>query len=444
MIGTIRLAYNLVFPLALILLLPGFMARMIRRGKYRHKFAQRFAIYSDGVLEKIQDTGRIWIHAVSVGEVNIALKLIQALRDNDPSLTFVLSTTTSTGFKLAATRKTTWLEPIYNPLDFLPISRRAVNIIRPRALLLVEAEVWPNLVCEIHRLGAKAALVNARLSPKSENRFRAIRWLAAPIFNQLDLLCLQEPEDVSRWSSLGVDPSKLLVTGSVKFDDSAAAPRPLRDFRPVLDSLGIARSAPILLGGSTFEGEEEFLASTLITLRQSHPDLFLILVPRHQERADAVERRLAALGLRVARRTRLQPESSPDLLLVDNTGELASWYSCATIVFIGKSLCSRGGQNPVEAVNAGVPVLFGPHMRNFSTLAGAFLRDHAAIEVTDAISLLTAVESLLASPETCRDMARRASRCLTSHSGATARTVNALKPILLLDGDHRNPDKCAP
>lgn len=444
MIGPIRLAYNLLFPLVLVLLLPGLLVRMLRRGKYRHKFGQRFAIYSDGVLEKIRNTGRIWVHAVSVGEVNIALKLIQALRDHDPSLTFVLSTTTSTGFKLAATRKTAWLEPIYNPLDFLPVSRRAVSIIRPRALVLVEAEVWPNIVCEVRRSGAMTALVNARLSPKSEKRFRSIRWLAAPIFNQLDLLCLQEPADIQRWTALGVDPGKLLVTGSVKFDDSAAAPRPLRDFRPVLDSLGIPKDTPVLLGGSTFEGEEEILASTLLSLRKSNPTLFLILVPRHQERADSVERRLASMGLRVARRTRPNTASSPDVLLVDTTGELASWYACATVVFIGKSLCARGGQNPVEAVNAGVPVLFGPHMRNFATLARSFLRERAAIEVSDAASLLAAVELLLASPDTCRDMALRASRCLTSHSGATSRTVTALAPILLLDGDHRNPDKCAP
>ena len=444
MITLIRVLYNVLFPVVLVVLLPGFLLRMLRRGKYRHKFGQRFAIYSDGVMEKLRNSGRVWIHAVSVGEVNIALKLIQALREHDPSLAFVLSTTTSTGFKLAATRKTSWLEPIYNPLDFLPISRRVVNIIRPRALLLVEAEVWPNIVSEVHRSGAKVALVNARLSTKSERRFRAIRWLAAPIFNQLDLLCLQEPEDIARWTRLGVNPDKLLVTGSVKFDDSAAPPRPLRDFRPVLDSLDISPDAPVLLGGSTFEGEEEILANALLALRGTHPDLFLIIVPRHQERSDSVERRLTSLGLQVARRTRTAGTSRPDVLLVDTTGELASWYACATVVFIGKSLCSRGGQNPVEAVNAGAPVLFGPHMRNFATLSQAFLREKAAIEISDTDSLVSAVDSLLTSPATRLEMSRRATACLTPHSGATERTVNALSPILLLDGNPRNPDKCAP
>ena len=148
MIFWIRLLYNFLFPVVLVLLLPGFLLRMIRRGKYRHKFWQRFAIYSEGVERKIAGTGRIWIHAVSVGEVNIAMKLIQALRESDSSLEFVLSTTTSTGFKLAATRKTSWLEPIYNPVDFYPVARRAMRLIDPRVLILVEAEVWPNCVCE--------------------------------------------------------------------------------------------------------------------------------------------------------------------------------------------------------------------------------------------------------------------------------------------------------
>jgi 3-deoxy-D-manno-octulosonic-acid transferase len=428
MIGPIRFLYNALFPLAVLLMLPGFLARMIRRGKYRHKFGQRFGIYSPGVREKIADTGRVWIHAVSVGEVNIALKLIQALRDADPSLAFVLSTTTSTGFKLAASRKSTWLEPIYNPLDFLPVARRAVRLIRPKALVLVEAEVWPNIVCEARRLGAKAVLVNTRLSPRSEKRFRAFRFIAAPLFNQLDALCLQEPDDIARWTALGVERKKLHVTGSIKFDDSAAAPRPVKNFRPVLEALGVSGGAPVLLGGSTFEGEEEILARVFLEIRKSRPDLFLILVPRHHERADSVARQLERLGLKVARRTEAEQHTKPDVLLVDTTGELASWYLCATIVFIGKSLCERGGQNPAEPITAGVPVVFGPHMRNFASLVQGLLRSKSAIEVDSESALHSAVESLLTSSlEERRAMLERAGKCLEVHRGATARTVSLLR-----------------
>ena len=427
MISPVRFLYNIVFPMAVLLMLPSFLLRMIRRGKYRHKFGQRFGIYSPGVRERIAGTGRVWLHAVSVGEVNIALKLIQALRDADPSLVFILSTTTSTGFKLAASRKSPWLEPIYNPLDFLPVVRRVMQTIRPRALILVEAEVWPNVVCEARRLGAKAVLVNARLSPRSEKRFRAARMIAAPLFNQLDALYLQEPEDIARWTSLGVRQDKLHVTGSIKFDDSAAAARPIRNFRPVLDALGVPVDAPVLLGGSTFEGEEEILARVFLQLRKSRPDLFLILVPRHHERGDAVARQMERLGLKVARRTQSDQHTRPDILLVDTTGELVSWYLCATVVFMGKSLCDRGGQNPAEPLAAGVPVVFGPHMRNFASLVQGLLRNQAAMEISDEATLQVAVESLLSSPEKRNAMVRRGVKCLEIHRGATDRTVSLLR-----------------
>ena len=427
MIGPVRFLYNVVFPMAVLLMLPSFLLRMIRRGKYRHKFGQRFGIYSPGVRERIAGTGRVWLHAVSVGEVNIALKLIQALRDADPSLVFILSTTTSTGFKLAASRKSPWLEPIYNPLDFLPVVRRVMQTIRPRALILVEAEVWPNVVCEARRLGAKAVLVNARLSPRSEKRFRAARMIAAPLFNQLDALYLQEPEDIARWTSLGVRQDKLHVTGSIKFDDSAAAARPIRNFRPVLDALGVPVDAPVLLGGSTFEGEEEILARVFLQLRKSRPDLFLILVPRHHERGDAVARQMERLGLKVARRTQSDQHTRPDVLLVDTTGELVSWYLCATVVFMGKSLCDHGGQNPAEPLAAGVPVVFGPHMRNFASLVQGLLRNQAAMQISDEATLQVAVESLLSSPEKRNAMVRRGVKCLEIHRGATDRTVSLLR-----------------
>ena len=427
MISPVRFLYNVVFPMAVLLMLPSFLLRMIRRGKYRHKFGQRFGIYSPGVREKIAGTGRVWLHAVSVGEVNIALKLIQALRDADPSLVFILSTTTSTGFKLAASRKSPWLEPIYNPLDFLPVVRRVMQTIRPRALILVEAEVWPNVVCEARRLGAKAVLVNARLSPRSEKRFRAARMIAAPLFNQLDALYLQEPEDIARWTALGVRQDKLHVTGSIKFDDSAAAARPIRNFRPVLDALGVPVDAPVLLGGSTFEGEEEILARVFLQLRKSRPDLFLILVPRHHERGDAVARQMERLGLKVARRTQSEQRTRPDVLLVDTTGELVSWYLCATVVFMGKSLCGRGGQNPAEPLAAGVPVVFGPHMRNFASLVQGLLRNQAAMEISNEATLQVAVESLLSSPEKRNAMVRRGVKCLEIHRGATDRTVSLLR-----------------
>lgn len=422
----IRWIYNLAFPVVLLVLLPGFLARMLKRGKYRHKFLQRFGIYSPRVLEKFGGGDRIWVHAVSVGEVMIAMKLIQAMREKDPSASFVLSTTTSTGFKLAARAKCPWLEPVYNPLDFFFTARRAVRAIRPKMLVLVEAEVWPNIVCEARAAGARVVLVNARLSPRSERRFKAARWITAPVFNQLDMLCLQEPEDIERWSALGVERSRLVVTGSIKLDESTTDRRAPRDFRPVLRALGVPDEAPVLLGGSTFHGEETLLAGVFVELRKKYPALFLILVPRHFERSAGVASQLEKAGLKVALRTQAPPSGPPDLLLVDTTGELRDWYACATVVFMGKSLCAKGGQNPAEPVAAGIPVIFGPHMQNFSTLSRQFLRHKGAVEITDAESLRAAVDRLLNDPELRATTAANAQKCLEVHQGATARTITAI------------------
>ncbi len=429
MIFFIRWIYNLAFPVVLLVLLPGFLVRMLKRGKYRHKFWQRFGIYSPRVLEKLSEGSRIWVHAVSVGEVMIAMKLIQAMREDDPSASFVLSTTTSTGFKLAARAKSPWLEPIYNPLDFYFTARRALKAIHPGMLILVEAEVWPNIVCEARASGAKVALVNARLSARSERRFKAVRWITAPVFNQLDVLCLQEPEDTERWAALGVDRKRLTVTGSIKFDERATDRRATRDFRPILRALGVQDGAPVLLGGSTFDGEENLVAGVYLELRKKFPQLFLILVPRHFERAAGVASQLEKSGLKVALRTQPPPLEPPDLLLVDTTGELRDWYACATVVFMGKSLCAKGGQNPAEPVAAGVPVVFGPNMQNFSTLSRQFLRHGGAVEVTGAESLREAVARLLQDPGLRTTMAANARKCLEVHQGATIRTISALKGI---------------
>jgi 3-deoxy-D-manno-octulosonic-acid transferase len=425
MIFLVRFFYNLLFPVVLVVLLPGFLLRMLRRGKYRHKFWQRFGIYSAGVRQRLGD-GRVWVHAVSVGEVMIALKLIRAMRDREPDVRFVLSTTTSTGFKLAARAKSPWLEPIYNPLDFFFTARSAVRAIRPRQLILVEAEAWPNILAEVRARGAKIVMVNTRLSARSEKRYRLVRFLAAPVFNQIHCFCLQEPGDIQRWTAMGVDSSKLVVTGSIKFDEEAAGPRAARDFRPILRALGVPDEAPILLGGSTFDGEESLLARVFQNLRRLHPDLFLIVVPRHFERSADVARDLFDLGLRVVRRTTGSTSAVPDVLLVDTTGELRDWYSCATVAFMGKSLLAKGGQNPAEPVAAGVPVVFGPNMQNFASLSRQLLEAGGAIEVSDEAELFGALDRLFAEPILRSEMIRKARGSLDVHRGATARTCEWL------------------
>ena len=429
----LRFFYNLAYPVVLVVMLPWLVNRMLRRGKYRHKFGQRFAIYSRRVRKRLHGGGRTWVHAVSVGEVLIAMKLIRRLREREPERRFVLSTTTSTGFALANEQRSEWLEPIYNPLDFFAFTRQALDLIRPDQIVLVEAEVWPNLVCQARARGVPIALVNARLSPRSESRFRTFRAITAPLFNRLDVICVQEPEDVDRWRSLGVSADRIRHTGSIKFDDAFSAAREPRDFRPILASLGVPAGAPVLLGASTHKGEEAVLARACLELKARFPDLFFISVPRHAERAREVREDLEALGLTVVNRTALDdpPSTSQpaDVLLVDSTGELRDWYACATVVFVGKSLLSRGGQNPAEPIMAGRPVAFGPNMQNFAVLVHGLIHGQGAVQVPDEAALPTALAPLLGDAGARATLVRNGQAVIASHRGATDRTCEILSAL---------------
>lgn len=415
-------------------MLPKFAVRMVRRGNYRHKFGQRLGVYSARVRRKLAAWDRpVWIHAVSVGEVQVAVKLIEAWRWRRPSLRIVLSTTTSTGFSLASKLVSDEVEVIYHPVDFLPAVASAIKLIRPSMLVLVEAEVWPNLVAKAKACGADVALVNARLSPRSERRYLAFRRVARWLFSQLDAVCLQDPDDLRVWNEIGPPTDRLHVVGGIKYDETIAGSQPTHSLTPrrILAELGVAADGPVILGGSTHAGEEAVLGRAFIETRKHFPKAFLVVAPRHVERADEAIRDLAALGLRVVRRSQLNDSDtnkrSTDVLLIDTTGELREWYSEASIAFIGKSLQARGGQNPIEAVHAGIPFLCGPHMDNFRSLMQSLSRAEAVVTVSSEQELASAIVSLLNDPQRCQRLVASAQQALAFHRGATARTVDLLE-----------------
>src|SRR5262249_16509694 len=212
----IRLLYNLLFPFVLLAFLPGYVLKMLRRGNYRNKFGQRLGFYDRETRARLSRGQNTWLHAVSVGEVMIALKLAAAMKEREPDLNVALTTTTTTGFALALRQPASWIEVLYTPLDFWPIMRRAFNLIRPRRIILAEPEVWPNLTAFAAAQQIPLALVNARLSPRSERRFRRFLLFVRPYFRKLNLLCVQEPEDISRWQSLGLAPNRIHLLGSIK------------------------------------------------------------------------------------------------------------------------------------------------------------------------------------------------------------------------------------
>jgi len=374
-----------------------------------------------------------------VGEVIVALKLANGLRTLEPDLRCVLTTTTATGFALACKNTPPWIEVMYTPLDYWPIMRRAFSVIRPARIVLVEAEIWPNLAAKAHACRIPLALVNARLSPHSERRYRRFRFFSAPTFRLLDLVCVPEKEDADRWAALGVLLDHIRVTGSIKYDptflnnagtagDAVAASLPAapksneggRDawFRP-------GSEHPVLFGGSTHRGEEEVLATVFLRLRQQFRSLRLFIAPRHVERLREIRAQLDALRLHVALASEAHTDREPstDCLLLDTTGELQRWYSIATVVFMGKSLTAHGGQNPVEPILAGKPVVFGPHMENFATLAKALVSKNGAVQVRDVDSLEHALAELLRDSEARQRLVQNAWDVLSTHQGATARAA---------------------
>ena len=418
------LIYNLFFPLAFLAMLPGLLRRMLRRGNYQRKFGQRFGRYDSAVRERLAGGGWVWVHSISVGETLLALRLIRQMRELRPGLRVVLSATTSTGFALAEQNASEWLEPVYNPIDAWPLARRALATLRPERLIFVEA-VWPNLLAQAAARGIPTSLI-ARLSPRSEARFRRFRFFTGPLFRLLDSISVQEPGDAATWQSMGAQARQIHVTGNIKFDQPAQRDGRAAQFRAVLDRLSVQADAPVLLGGSTFPGEEGMLARICMRLRAQFPGLFLIIVPRHVERTNEAAAEITEAGLSFALRSAESRRATPPgCLLVNTTGELRAWYELATVVFIGKSLSpvATGGQNPVEPVFAGKPVLFGPHMENFRTVVSRLLQADAAIESPGEAALEVAVTALLRDSARRDTLARRALEIVSAHQGATDRTA---------------------
>jgi 3-deoxy-D-manno-octulosonic-acid transferase len=421
----IRFIYNLLWPLGLLFFLPGYLVKMFRRGGYREKFGQRLGIYDRQLRARLHWRKSIWLHAVSVGEVTIALKLAHELRAMKPDADCVLTTTTTTGFAFANKNAPSWMEVIYAPLDFWPIMRRAFDLIQPRKIALVEAEVWPNMMAEAHARKIPTALVNARLSPRSEKRFRRFRSFITPTLRLLDRVCVQNSEDIGRWAALGVEPDRIKHIGSIKYDPENTE-IDLTTPRSVLAGFGL-ENRTVIFGGSTHAGEEKILAEVFRALRRQFVDLLLVLAPRHTERTAEVQSMLKEGSFHAALRSQ-PPVADPFLecLILDSTGELRDWYGVATLAFVGKSLLARGGQNPAEAILAGKPVLFGPHMENFAVLASSLVAHGGAIQVSSATDLRRAMANLLANPDQREELVKNARTVLDTHRGATARTAQLI------------------
>jgi 3-deoxy-D-manno-octulosonic-acid transferase len=431
-----RLGYNLLFVVFFWLSAPWYFLKMWRRGNWRPGLGQRFARYRPEIKAAVAGPPLVWLHAVSVGEVGVCLQLIRALEPRLSAWQFAVSTTTSTGMGELERRLPPHILRFYYPSDFPGIVRRAFNTFQPKAIILVEAELWPNFLWQAQDRGTPLFLVNTRISERSFRGYRRFAFLFRPIFGRFKAVGCQAPGDADRLKQLGFPAAAVRVTGNLKFDAAKPDDRPGLDVPALLGRLGVKPNALLLVAGSTHAGEEAVLADMLPRLRQSFPDLFLVLVPRHFERAKEVGRQLTVCGVKFICRGDITDQTrhaagEVECLLVNTTGELKFFYEQATLVFVGKSLTARGGQNPIEPAALGKAMVYGPNMQNFASVTQAFLAGQGAVQVETAAELEAVLAQLLGDDAMRAQLGARALRVVEENFGATARTVDLLLEKLL-------------
>jgi 3-deoxy-D-manno-octulosonic-acid transferase len=427
----VRALYNIIFTAFFVLSSPYYFWRMWRRGNWQKNFGQRFARYDSKVKQAITNRHTFWMHAVSVGEVNVCTQLIRALEPRLPNLKIVVSTTTTTGMEGLQTKLPSHVTKIYYPLDRRGWVSRALGTIHPEAVVLVEAEIWPNFLWRALDMRIPLFLVNARLSERSYRGYKRFSFLFRPLFAAFTGVGAQNEADAARLRALGCRPGAIHIVGNLKFDAAKLDERRLLDVPAMLAQLGVAPGARVLIGGSTHPGEENILADQFLRLRQRFPDLFLILAPRHFERSREVSRDLTARGIKFAFRSELmtrtpQATGQVDCLLVNTTGELRYFYEYAHLIFIGKSLTTEGGQNPIEPGALGKAMVFGPNMQNFAEIAQSFLAQDGAVQVQDAAELEQALGQLLADEPRRAELGRNALKVVQGNLGAIERTVDMI------------------
>lgn len=417
------LLYQALLPLLFLVAFPGWIVKMLKRGGFGTALTERIGIYFSE--KEFEPCGAIHLHAVSVGETALALKLLKAWTKLQPDARFVLATGTATGHHLA-THSFPSLRVTYAPIDFPWMVRHYLRRFEPSRIILIEGEVWPNLLRLAEKSGIRVDLANARTSPRSARRLTKFAPLLRPFFSKLSTVCIQEEEHRALWTSLGITPDHIHLTGSLKFDaGSAPPPAPNPAFAEMLASFGSHR--PVVLAASTFAGEEEMLARAIVN---AAPDALPVIVPRHAERRTEVARALTQAGFNVTLRSSfsLPLTTQPQAFVIDTTGELATWTAHADAVIIGKSFLSHGGQNPAEAIIARKPLILGPNMDNFQPLARHLLEQGGALPAHDETSVTLAVRAAL-DPHCAADLTSKAQSVLSAHNGATQRHLSVLQPV---------------
>lgn len=443
-----RTLYNILFLIFFVLSSPYYFWRLRRRGNWLQDFGQRFAKYDPAIKQALTNRHILWLHAVSVGEVNLCTQLINALEPRVPNVKIVVSCTTTTGMAELRRRLPSHVTKIYYPLDRRKYVRRALATINPEAIVLVEAEIWPNFLWRARDLNLPVFLANARLSDRSYPRYKRFAFLFRRLFASFEGVGCQNEEDAQRLRAVGCRPEKVRVVGNLKFDAAKLFEQRRLNVQQLLRQIGVTEDAPILVAGSTHEGEEMLLVEIAGRLRQKFKNLFLILVPRHFERCKDVGQKLRARGVKFVYRNEIFPgmklqSGEADCLLVNTTGELKFFYEPASVVFVGKSLTAIGGQNPIEPGAQGKAIVFGPNMQNFADITRSFLQRNAAVQVKSPEELERMLDELLQNRTRRMQLGQNALEVVAENLGAVERTVEMILPKLAERGILVAPQKTA-
>jgi len=429
----LKLGYNLVFTLGFAVAWP-LMAYLIwRRKPMWGKVGERFGHYPEKVKVWLRHPDRpVWIHAVSVGEVLLARVLIREMRKIKSDLRVFLTVGTPTGRRTAESLQDERTCLTYVPVDFYHAMMRAFRRVHPRLLILIENEIWPNMVWRAGKMGIPVCLVNSRLSRRNRGLLRFAQPVVRPVFQLFEWVGVQSVQDLHRLEVAGFPEKRIHLMGSMKYDVADLVADDPGKARDILVSLRWHCGQVILLGGSTHPGEEEILIRLFHKMRVHHPELRLILVPRHAERAGSILKTARESGAQAILRSELKGShpSGCEILVVDTTGELRDLYPAGDLVFIGKTLTGTGGQNFLEAARYGKAILAGPHMENFQPLRDEFMQDQAMVIGQDEESLNQLVARLLKTPEERQELGRKAKACFQKHLGAGARHAEALIRLL--------------
>lgn len=419
---------NFVYLLTLVVCLPWLLWRSIRSGKYREGFQEKLL---GRAPRRMGDRPCAWFHAVSVGEVLLLKPLVAEMARRRPEWDVVISTTTAAGLGVARQAFPDVIT-FYAPLDFSWAAKKAVSRVKPQVLILVELEIWPNLIAAAKRSGARVAVINGRLSARSHCGYKRLGPLLRPTLGRLDAVAAQTEEYSARFADLGVPAGRISTTGSVKYDGLESERGNART-KELRSALGLSGADLVFVAGSTMEGEEEAALAAFRAARARHPRLRLVVVPRHPHRFDEVAAKLGRAGDPVWRRSRPEggPPSDDAILLVDTLGELSAVWGLADIAFVGGSLFpGRGGQNMMEPAGYGASVLFGPHTENFKRPVELLLQAAAARRVRTTDELTLALLDDLDDPEQAAERGESARMLVRSQQGATLRTFAVLMGLM--------------